>query len=95
MYYPNDQKLNQAFVDFLEMRKAIRKPAKTEKTIELLMKKLQELATVKDEVAETEYMDNDKAIKILEQSTMACWQGLFPLKTDKQQQTSSIDWNNV
>ena len=95
VYYPNDQKLNQAFVDFLEMRKAIRKPAKTEKTIELLMKKLQELATVKDEVAETEYMDNDKAIKILEQSTMACWQGLFPLKTDKQQQTSSIDWNNV
>ena len=95
VYYPNDIKLNQAFIDFLDMRKAIRKPAKTEQTIKLLMKKLQELATVKNEVLDTEYMDNDLAVKILEQSTMACWQGLFPLKKDKQTQNNGIDWQNV
>lgn len=84
-YYP-DELLNQAFLDFLDMRKKIKKPM-TDRAIELAMKKLKELSTLPF----SESMDNDTAIKILEQSTMNCWQGLFPLKEDKQKQSNS-DW---
>lgn len=71
-YYPDDL-LNQAFLDFMEMRKKIRKPM-TDRAVTLAMNKLRELSSVSGS------MDNDMAIKILEQSTMNCWQGLFPLK---------------
>lgn len=95
VYYPNDPELNQAFIDFLEMRKACRKPAKTERTIELLMKSLEKLSTVKNELTGMEYMDNELAIKIVEQATERSWQGFYPLKEDRKPQSNSIDWNNV
>lgn len=38
-YFPNDESLNQAFVDYLEMRKQIKKPM-TERAVELAIKKL-------------------------------------------------------
>ncbi|MBD5555710.1 MAG: DUF4373 domain-containing protein [Roseburia sp.] len=85
-YYPDDL-LNQAFLDFLDMREKIKKPM-TERAIELAMKKLIELSTLPF----SEKMDNDTAIKILEQSTMNCWQGLFPLKGDDQKANNSSDW---
>ena len=53
------------------MRKQIRKPL-TDKATELSMKKLDELSGG----------DNDKAVKILEQSIMNSWQGLFELKEE-------------
>lgn len=84
-YYP-DELLNQAFIDYLEMRKKIKKPM-TDRAIELAMKKLKELSTLPF----SDNMDNDTAIKILEQSVMNCWQGLFPLKRDKQK-TGNSDW---
>lgn len=71
-YYP-DELLNQAFLDFMEMRKKIRKPM-TDRAVTLAMNKLKELSSVSGS------MDNDIAIKILEQSTMNCWQGIFPLR---------------
>lgn len=86
VYFPNDKLLNQAFLDYLEMRKQIKKPM-TGKAVELAMKKLKELSTI----PMTDSMDNDKAIKILEQSTMNCWQGLFPLRGEKQNNNNS-DW---
>lgn len=86
-YFPNDESLNQAFLDYLEMRKQIKKPM-TDRAIELAMKKLKELSTLPF----SESMDNDIAIKILEQSTMGCWQGLFPLREDKQKSNHSSDW---
>ena len=73
VYYPLDEKLNKAFVDYVEMRKQIKKPM-TERAIELAQKKLEELSKG----------DNDVSILILEQSVMNCWQGLFPLKEEKQ-----------
>lgn len=94
VYYPHDEKLNQAFLNFLDMRKASKKPAKTENAIELLMKKLQKLSTVKDSVTGDEYMDNDLAVKIVEQSIERTWLGFFPLKEDGPQQ-KGIDWDNV
>lgn len=72
-YYPTDEKLNKAFADYVEMRKQIKKPL-TERAIELAQKKLEELSKG----------DNDVSILILEQSVMNCWQGLFPLKEEKQ-----------
>lgn len=86
IYFPNDESLNQAFLDYMEMRRQIKKPM-TNRAIELAMKKLKELSTLPF----SESVDNDTAIKILEQSTMNCWQGLFPLKEDKQKANNS-DW---
>lgn len=90
-YYSEDALLNQAFIDFMDMRKKIKKPM-TDRAIVLAMNKLKELCAVPFSDA----MDNEMAIKILEQSTMNCWQGLFPLKGKQQQQNhAGIDWSNV
>lgn len=89
-YYP-DELLNQAFLDYLEMRKKIKKPM-TDRAVNLAMKKLKELSTLPF----SESMDNDTAIKILEQSIMNCWQGLFPLKEEKKNGNSIYDeWRNA
>ena len=71
IYYPNDEKLNQAFMDFLDMRKQIKKPM-TDRAISLAMNKLQKLSQG----------DNEVAIQILEQSIFRNWIGLFPLNDD-------------
>lgn len=94
-YYPNDEKLNQAFADYVQMRKLIKKPM-TDRAVSLAMKKLQELSTS----TLTGSMDNDTAIKILEQSVMNGWQGLLPLKesgSTSQKRESSIydEWRNA
>ena len=88
IYYPNDELLNQTFLDYIAMRKQIKKPM-TERAIDLAMKKLQELATPKNSFS----MDNDLAIKILEQSIMSCWQGLFPLKEEHHSNNKKNDFD--
>ena len=82
-YYPNDEILNKAFSDYVAMRKQIKKPL-TDRAVELAMKKLAELSNG----------DNDMAVKIIEQSIMNSWQGLFPLK-DNSRNNGSIDWTQV
>lgn len=95
-YYPNDEKLNQAFGDYVCMRKLIKKPM-TDKAVSLAMSKLQKLAVLPF----SETMDNDLAIQILEQSVMNSWQGLFPLKEigkgeKKKGDTNILDeWRNA
>lgn len=91
-YFPDDEALNQAFLDYLEMRKQIRKPM-TDKAIELAIKKLEELSALPF----SDSMDNDLAIQILNQSVMNSWQGLFPIKQQKASNTSqsNIDWSKV
>lgn len=81
-YYPNDEVLDKAFSDYVAMRKQIKKPM-TDRAIELSMKRLDTLSGG----------DNDKAIKILEQSIIHSWQGLFELKEGTKTQT--IDWSKV
>ena len=92
--YPNDEKLNQAFLDFMEMRNKIKRPM-TDRAVNLAMNKLSELSTLPF----SDLMDNDLAIKILEQSTMNCWQSLYPLKDNKAsnvtKSTGGIDWDNI
>lgn len=94
VYYPDDEKLNQAFADFVEMRKKIKKPM-TERALTLAMNKLKKLS----EVPFADSMDNDLAIQILEQSTMNCWQDLYPIKdsnsNNKKSSNGGVDWDNV
>lgn len=82
-YYPNDEKLNQAFVDYVAMRKKIKSPM-TDRAVELAISKLEKLSGG----------DNDKAIAILEQSIMNSWKGLFELK-DKSQTSVFDAWANA
>lgn len=84
-YYPNDEKLDSAFKEYVAMRKKIKSPM-TERAIELAIKKLNTLSNG----------DNDVAIEILEQSIMNSWKGLFPLKEERGGKPSQgIDWDKV
>lgn len=58
--------------DFEEMRKKIKAPM-TDKARTMMLNNLNKLSNG----------DNQRAIEILNQSTMNCWKGLFPLKEDK------------
>lgn len=91
-YFPNDESLNQAFLDYLEMRKQIKKPM-TDRAIELAIKKLEELSALPF----SDSMDNDLAIQILNQSVMNSWQGSFPLKGQKAGNTpqGGVDWSKI
>lgn len=92
IYFPNDELLNQTFIDYMEMRKQIKKPM-TNRAVELAIKKLEELSALPF----SDGMDNDMAIQILNQSIMNSWQGLFPLKEHKTESTpkDGVDWSKV
>lgn len=63
------EELKRALMDFEAMRKAIRKPITTDRARKLLLTKLQSLAGD----------DDGLKVRILEQSIMNSWQGVFPL----------------
>lgn len=67
--YYDDERLNNAFADYVAMRKDIKKPM-TDRAIELAVKKLDKLSGG----------NTDAAIEIINQSIMGGWQGLYPLK---------------
>ena len=69
--YYEDENLNQSFLDYIKMRKDIKKPM-SDRAITLAMNKLDELSGGDDETA----------IQILEQSIFHSWQGLFELKNE-------------
>lgn len=71
VYYPSDDALNQAFADYVDMRKKIKKPL-TDRAIVLSKNKLHELSGG----------NNSLAIQIIEQSILNSWQSLYPLKGD-------------
>ncbi len=75
-YYSNEA-LNQAFSDYVAMRKSIKKPM-TDRAIELAKGKLRTLAGNDDQLA----------IRILNQSVMNSWLGLFPIKDQNQKQNT-------
>lgn len=89
-FFPLDDLLNSAFVDFIEYRKKIKKPL-TDKAIQLNIKELEDLS--KNSFGE---MDNNKAINIINQTIKKGWSGFYPLKEEKNKSNAnSIDWNNV
>ena len=75
LYYPNDEALNDAFKDYVSMRKQTKNPM-SDRAITLAMNKLKELSNG----------DNDLAIKILNQSVMWSWKGLYPLKEEEKKE---------
>lgn len=83
--YTQNQDLKTAILEFIKMRKAIRKPL-TDRALQLMLKNLDKLA-------------NDEAtkIEILNQSIVNCWQGVFQIK-DKQPtaaDASNSSWDNL
>lgn len=90
VYYPEDERLDETFKDFLEMRKKKRVP-NTDRAITLAINKINDLAKRFDGT-----IDNEKAIKIIEQSILAGWTSIYPLKENTNKVTSGgIDWDNV
>ena len=75
IYYA-DPNLEKAFSDFVEMRKKIKKPM-SDRAVELAIEKLDKLSGG----------DTDLAVKIINQSIMYSYQGLFPLKEETKQNT--------
>lgn len=86
-YYPDDELLDEAFNEYVTMRKRIKKPICTDKALHRAMNTLEKLSGG----------DNDLAVKILNQSVDHCWQGLFALKDNEPHSTNkgTIDWDNV
>lgn len=68
---PDDPRLKSAFSDFVEMRKAIKKPM-TDKAKELMLKALERFAPDNIEIQ----------IKILNKSIANSWSGVYPLKNE-------------
>jgi hypothetical protein len=66
--YTTNQLLVEAIGIFIDMRNKIKKPV-TDKAITILLNKLDSLTT-----------NDSEKIEILNQSTVNCWQGIFPLK---------------
>lgn len=89
VYYPDDELLDEAFNEYVTMRKRIKKPLCTDKALHRAMNTLEKLSGG----------DNDLAVKILNQSVDHCWQGLFELKSDSKQDRqgfgNGIDWSKV
>lgn len=65
-YFPNDEKLNNVFLDFIDMRRKIKSPM-TDRAITTMLNKLIKL-------------DNEMAIRMLEQSILNNWKDIYPLK---------------
>lgn len=72
--YTNDLQLRNTIYEFIKMRKAI-KAAMTSNALKLMLSKLDKLSSG----------DKDKKFKILEQSIMNSWKGLFELKNENGQ----------
>ena len=65
MYFPLDKDLDEAFKGFIDMRKQIKKPM-TARAIDMMMNKINAMG------------DNNKAIDCLNESTLHCWQTIYP-----------------
>ena len=68
------------FSEFSKMRTKIKKPL-TERATSLIIAKLQELAPD----------DYEKQKRILEQSTLHCWQSVYPLNGEQKREKASYD----
>ena len=73
-FFPNDERLETVFQEFLAMRKRMKKKD-TDYAIKLLLSKLERMST-----------DPDVQAKIIEQSIMNGWIGIFELKDETKKQ---------
>ena len=70
--YTENSALKNAILEFIKMRQFIKKPM-TDRALALMLKRLDELAK-----------DDTTKIQIIDQSILNNWQGIFPLKEQKQ-----------
>lgn len=70
--YTDNTDLKECIKDFIKMRTAKKKPV-TDRALKMLLDKLDSLET-----------SNERKIKVLEQSILNSWQGIFPLKEENQ-----------
>lgn len=80
LYFENVN-LNNTFLDFMEMRKAI-KSKMTDRAISLMVNKINKLN------------DPNTAVKMLEQSIMNSWKDIYPLKEDDEVKAKAINNSN-
>lgn len=80
--YIENSELNSAIIAFVDYRKRIKKPM-TEKAVELMIKKLNDLSP---------YIEDQ--IEILNQSILNGWQGIFPLKKESYSSSRSANIQN-
>jgi predicted phage replisome organizer len=87
--YFKDEELQKTFMDYLELRSNI-KAVNTERAIKLLITNLEKIAS-----------DTDTKIKVIEQSIMNSWKGVFPLKNDfnkkqdKKEERKELDYGDI
>lgn len=77
--YTQNEELQQALKDFVQMRTCIKKPM-TNRSLELMLKRLDTLAA-----------NNAGKIAVLNQSIMCSWQGIFPLREEERRTTTYDD----
>lgn len=65
VYFPLDHELDEAFRGFIDMRKQIKKPMTT-RAVEMMINKINSIG------------DNNRAIECLNESTLHCWQTIYP-----------------
>ncbi|NEZ81125.1 hypothetical protein EXM60_19575, partial [Clostridium botulinum] len=75
--YTENEELKNTILEFIKMRTLI-KSKMTNNALDLMLKNLNKLSN-----------DDDIKIKILEQSIMNSWKGVFPLKQESIKQNSS------
>jgi hypothetical protein len=80
--YVQDEELKNALLEFIKMRKLIKKPL-TNNALELLIKKLFNMTNSINEM-----------VAILEQSIMNNWQSIYPLKQDTYSNKKSVKDND-
>lgn len=81
--YTENQTLKDTLLEFVKMRKTIKKPM-TDRALSLLLKKLDNLTNIEE-----------NKIKIVEQSILNSWQGIFPLKDSIPQYEESINSKDI
>ena len=80
-YFPDDEKLDSAFADFVDFRRRAGAPL-NDLDCEKVKRKVLEMSM------QNGVINNDKAVEILEQSVINGWKGLFPLDRDKKPRAS-------
>ena len=73
--------LQSAYLDFIEMRKKIKKPL-TDKALELIIGKVESLSS-----------DTETQIAILNQSVEHCWQSVYELKADNSSKKQDVSYS--
>lgn len=84
--YFADEKLNQTFLDFIEMRKSLKKPM-SDRAIKMMITKLEKMSVLPF----SDTMDNDYAVQVLEKSILKSWTDIWPLDGEKSRKRDSVE----